>query len=158
MNRVKDWLRFIFISVECLYALIIVGLYLAAPEILAMIGQRFHGSLKVIDFTYAIPGSCLVASLRWGRSVLFPDESLRKQLKRWPDYRGLVDRVKFAWSLMLVCSVGAIAVRLLEVEISDATRGMLTLLFCGEVIVTAISLFNAWVQLKMITDEFGSAK
>ena len=154
MKRAADWVRFVFVSPEFLYAVFVLALWLVVPASVSAIGRRFHGGLNAIDLVYAIPGSCLIASLTWAHAVLFPEEALKKTLKTWPDYQRLVDRVKYALGLMFLCSIGATVTRLLEVETSDTSRGFLTLLFCGVATIPAVSLYNASLQIKIITDEF----
>ena len=154
MNRFAGCLRFVIVSPETVAVLAVAFLYRFTPEWLEAVGEKFVGDFSGTDTILALPIGLTYFSYERAKLILFPDETLRRELQHWDGYQGLHDRVVFALTVTVICSVASILLRTVGDELSDLWRGTLLLLSVVLSATPVPGLVFAEFKIKALCDKY----
>jgi hypothetical protein len=153
MKRLKDYCRFVLISVETLWVLLCISIFLTHPSWLEKIGVDLQKDDKSIEVVFALPAVILAFSFALAKSILFPSKSLKKELKQWPDYQGLWDRVIFTMITLCISTLVGGILWVWRTTIPSDWLVSLTAICIGISGIGLISLALASLFIRRILDE-----
>ena len=154
MKRFVDILRICFISIEFVYVLILLAVYIFNQSLLLRVG----GYIKNVDFLpvfqfISIP--IIYGVFKIKESMLKPKEVEKARiLYMWEGYQSLKDSVFIAIFICLFCAIGAIIIMLCGKSFPYDIFAAVYLLVTGVPILTLINLVIADQNLKEYLDKY----
>jgi hypothetical protein len=139
MNRTNDFIRFILISPEIVWAGLMLISYLYLSDYLLLLGEQFKSNSDLWKMLYALPFGFLVASFKATGNLRSPlDKEENKILYEWSMYTKITDRAIYSLILGIVCCSGVILIWVFSSKLSEELLGALYLSFTG---ISGISAF-----------------
>lgn len=112
MKKFLDTVRFIFISPEIVFGIVVLLLMIRFSETAKFISSYiFNPKMQWNDYIklLGIPVTSLVFTYKFGEMILNPeDKENRKKLKTWPNYWMLRNRIYYALVISVLSLLGSL--------------------------------------------------
>ena len=159
-DLLRDGIRFIFISVEIVFGLLVTAVYMYWPHAFQPVGLLLtsKGDIKVAMLLMGLPVSGVIYGYTLAKELMAPhevDNSIKKAFYSWPGYPKLRNRVFYTIGLCIISFLANIALWLASNKIEAELTGFLFALVNAVWFVSILSLAIANLTLKTILDGRG---
>ena len=153
MSKVKDVLRFLFISPEFMILLAIAGVYLTYPDPLSWVGAALKANSDALAYWPTIPIGLTVYAFSRGGKLLHPREAeSNRDIYDWPDFWRLKSRVIASVVICSLASLLALFTWLAADQLSMAAIGIGAVLSMSIAATSTFLLYLAWLRMRELAE------
>lgn len=112
MKKIVDTFRFILISPELLFGLVVWYVLILLPDLPTFISSViFNQDMKWDNYLklFGLPTAILIYNYKMSESILNPDDKGNRQiLKEWPNYWMVKNRINFSLLVSILVLIGSL--------------------------------------------------